>query len=477
MPISAPSTPSEMVLRISSRPSSFAIFASGNLVPRHVVAAHLVGDHLGRVVEHDEAAGPHLVDVRLDGFQIERDEPVDRVRHPVIFALARADHVVGVAAADARREVFIRVDFQAHALEDTGDQVARRQAAVAGLPSEHHFDAVEDHVPKVPNRDAPALSHVEPGMRPAVSRLLVAACAAVLAASGAAAAAPAVPPLPAPCGARVAARFTDASTDGNVHRTTVVLSSTGSVACMLSGFPALVAPSAPGAPLAVGHLTPPREVVLAPGSTAAFGLRYITSQAPVNVPCSLGVVVNGFSAAADGTIPLPACASITQIDVTAYARGTQPPPVASASAPPGDVAPCTVRDLALREVRALPGGQPAPDAIYALQNRATAPCRIAGTINIRLLDANGGAFALRFGIRTMIAILLTLPPGYEASFTVAYAPHPPQRCPASTSIAVFVPGQSEPLTAQSTLMACTGPDVRIGNLRAGIPLPPGSLPG
>jgi len=312
-------------------------------------------------------------------------------------------------------------------------------------------------------------------MRPAASRLLVSVCAAALGASGVAAAAPAAPPLPAPCGARVAVRFTDAATDGNVHRATVVLSSTGSAACTLGGFPALVLPSAHGAPLPAGHLTLPRDVVLAPGSTAAFGLRYTTSQTPAPAPCSLGVVVNGFSAGADGTIPLAACASITQIDVTAYARGTTPPAVATAPASPTGTAPCT--DLALREVRTAPNGEPATDAIYALQNRLTVPCRMAGNVNIRLLDTNGGAFPLRFGVRTMMAILLTLPPGYEASFAVAYAPHAPQRCPASTSIAVFVPGQTEPLTAPSTLMACSGPDVRVGNLRFGIPLAPRVFPG
>lgn len=313
-------------------------------------------------------------------------------------------------------------------------------------------------------------------MTPAVSRLLVAACAAALAATGIAGAAPAVPPLPPPCGAHVAVRFTEAATDANVHRTTVVLSSTGGVACTLRGFPAVVLPSAPGAPLPVGHLTVPRDVVLAPGSTAAFGLRYTTSQATAPAPCSLGVVVNGFSAAADGTIPLAACAGITEIDVTAYANGAKPPAIASAPAPPADIAPCAAHDLAVREVRAAASGEPAPDAIYALQNRGAVPCRIAGNLGIRLLDANGGAFALRFGMRTMIAIVLTLPPGYEASFTVAYAPHAPQRCPASTSIAVFVPGQPEPLTSPSTLMACTGAEIRVGNLRAGVPLAPGMLP-
>jgi Protein of unknown function (DUF4232) len=309
-------------------------------------------------------------------------------------------------------------------------------------------------------------------MTPAVPRLLVAACAAALAATGIAVAAPAAPPLPSPCGAHVAVRFTDAATDANVHRVTVVLSSTGSVACTLRGFPALVLPSAQGAPLPVGHLTLPRDAVLAPGSTAAFLLRYTTSQTDAPAPCSLGVAVNEFSAAADGTIPLAACASITQIDVTAYAHGTTPPAIASAPASPVD-APCA--DLALREVRTYPSGEPAPDAIYAVQNRSAAPCRIAGNVNIRLLDRTGGAFALRFGVRTMLAVLLTLPPGYEASFTVGYAPHPAQRCPVSTSIAVFVPGRTEPLTAPSTLVACSGPDVRVGNLRAGIPLLPGIL--
>ena len=77
----------------------------------------------------------------------------------------------------------------------------------------------------------------------------------------------------------------------------------------------------------------------------------------------------------------------------------------------------------------------------------------------------------------MMAMLLTLPPGYEASFTVGYVPRGAQGCPASTSIAVSMPAQTEPLAAASTIMACTGPEVRVGNLRIGVPLPPGLLPG
>ena len=330
---------------------------------------------------------------------------------------------------------------------------------------------------KVPNRDAAALSHVETGMRIAASRLLVVTCAAAFAASGLTAAAAPAPPLPAPCAARVAVRFTDAATDGNVHRMTIVLSSTGNTACTLRGFPALVLPSAQAAPLPAGHLTTAREVVLAPGSTASFGMRYTTSQAPATAACSLGVTVNGFAAAAEGTIPLAACASITQIDVTSFANGAQPPPVASVPAPAAGAAPCAVQDLTLREIRTVPAGELAPDAIYALQNRGTAPCRIAGAIGIRLLDASGNAFPLRFAVRTTMAMLLTLPPGYEASFTVAYAPHAALSCPASASIAVYVPAQTEPIVAPATIMACTGPEMRVGNLRIGIPLPAGLVPG
>jgi hypothetical protein len=301
--------------------------------------------------------------------------------------------------------------------------------------------------------------------------LLVAACAGTLAVSAADSAAHAVPPLPAPCAERVAVRFTDAATDGDVHRTTIVLSSTGNAACTLRGFPALVLPSAQGAPLPIGHLTVPRDAVLAPGSTAAFGVRYVTSQAVAPAPCSLGVVLNGSSAAADGTLPLAACASITQIDVTSYASGTRPPPVAPVPAPSAGVAPCAAPDLALREVRTGNDAEFAPYAIYALQNRGAAPCRIVGAVGIRLLDASGNAFPLRFAVRTLVAMLLTLPPGYEASFSVAYGPHAPQRCPASASIAVSAPAQTQAVTAPTTLAACTGPEVRVGNLRLGIALP------
>ncbi len=197
--------------------------------------------------------------------------------------------------------------------------------------------------------------------------------------------------------------------------------------------------------------------MLTPSSPAAFELRYVTSQAPATAACSLSVAVNGSTAATDGTIPLAACASITD-----------PPPAA--------VAACAAQDLALREVRTAPAGELASNAVYALQNRGVAPCRIVGPAGIRLFDANGTAFALRFAVRNVMAMLLTLPPGYEASFVVSYVPHAPQLCPVSASITVYLPAQTASLTAPATLAACTGSELRVGNLRLGIPLPAGLIP-
>lgn len=305
-------------------------------------------------------------------------------------------------------------------------------------------------------------------MGTAVSRLLIVLAFAGIASNGVAAAAP-VPPLPPLCTGHVAVRFTDTTTAGSLHGMTVVLTSTGN-ACTLTGFPDLVQPSAQGAPLPVGHLTLPQAVVLAGGTPAAFGVTYVTSQAPADEPCSLGLTVNGVAGSTEGTLPFAACASVTRIDVTAYARGTQRPFEASMVASNMQDPPCAVPDLGLREIRTAPPGTVAPDAIYAFQNRGRAPCTIAGAVGIRLIGPDGSVFPLRFAVRNAMAMVITLAPEHEASFTVAYGPHAPARCPASTSIDVLVPAQATPLRAPATVMACAGSEVRVSNLRSGIPL-------
>src|SRR5207245_6867159 len=98
-----------------------------------------------RVVEDDKPAGAHFVDMLLYRLQIEGDETIDEIGHSVVHALARANHVVGVAASNTRREVLVRVDFPPHMFQDAGDQIAGGETAVSRLPSEHHFDVVEDH--------------------------------------------------------------------------------------------------------------------------------------------------------------------------------------------------------------------------------------------------------------------------------------------------------------------------------------------
>jgi hypothetical protein len=308
-------------------------------------------------------------------------------------------------------------------------------------------------------------------MGAAVSRLVVALAFAGVAARGIATAAP-VPPLPPLCTGHVAVRFTDAATTGNEHGITVVLTSTGN-ACTLAGFPDLVQPSAQAAPLPVGHVTLGQPVVLAAGSPAAFRIRYFTSQTPAAEPCSLSVTANGVAGSTEGTLPFADCASVTQIDVTGYARGTQGPFEAGLVASNVQDAPCEVSDLTLREIRTAPPGALAADAIYAMQNRGRAPCTIVGAVGIRLTGADGKAIPLRFAVRNTMAMVITLVPEHEASFTVAYAPPVPAKCAVSTNIDVFVPTQTTPVRAPATLMACTGAQARVSNVRNGVPLPNG----
>ena len=123
----------------------FRDLRKGHVVPGDVGAPQRTGHRLRCAVEDDKAARPQLSDVRLDGFEVEGDQGVDEIGHSVVPALARANDVVCVAAADARGKVLIRVNFQAHSLENAGNQIARGQAAVPGLAAEHDLDIVEGH--------------------------------------------------------------------------------------------------------------------------------------------------------------------------------------------------------------------------------------------------------------------------------------------------------------------------------------------
>ena len=263
-------------------------------------------------------------------------------------------------------------------------------------------------------------------MGPGTSRLLTsgsvaAALAAAVLAGGSAGAAARPSPVPPPCGSQLAARFTHTATEGAAHRMTVVLTNSGRTACALAGFPALVVPAAPGDPLPVGHLTLLHVVELAPGAEASFELRYTTSQAPAPMACSLSVTVNETSAAAQGTIPLAACAGITQLDVTSFASGVRGLAVPPPPPPPSQLPACLPSELYLREVRTVPAGRPASSAIYALQNRGAA-CRVGGNAALRLLDADAKAFFVRYVPRRATAQLLALAPGAEASLTAGYEP-------------------------------------------------------
>jgi hypothetical protein len=309
-----------------------------------------------------------------------------------------------------------------------------------------------------------------------VSPLVAALLAGALLAGGAAGAAPPVPPLPSVCGSELAARFTETATDGPAHRITVVLTNTGRVACALAGFPALVVPGAPADALPVGHVTLLYVVVIAPGSDASFEVRYVTAAAPAGAACSLSVTVNETGSAAEGTIPLAACASITRIDVTSYALGKHPLAIPPAL-PAGPALPaCLPADLHLREVRTAPAGRLASHAIYALQNRGAA-CRFAAGAALRLLDADAKAISVRYVPRATTAHVVALAPGAEASLTVRYEPPVPASCPPASMVTIGVASDPAAIGASATIMGCAGAVLRVSDLRLGVPLPPGLLRG
>lgn len=309
-----------------------------------------------------------------------------------------------------------------------------------------------------------------------VSPVLAAVFAATLLVGGASAAPLAVPPMPSPCGSQLAARFTDTATDGATHRMTVVLTNTGRIACALAGFPALVVPGAPADPLPVGHITLLYVVVLAPGSEASFEVRYVTSQAPPAAPCSLSVTVNETSNAAEGTIPLAACASITRIDVTSYAIGKRGLAVPPAPPPAPALPACLPADMHLREVRTVPAGRLASRAIYALQNRGAA-CSITDTVVLQLLDADAKAISVRYVPRRTTPHVLALAPGMEASLTVSYEPPVPANCKPAAMVTIGFAPDRTPIPATATIVGCARALVRVSDLRIGIPLPPGLMAG
>jgi hypothetical protein len=138
-------------------------------------------------------------------------------------------------------------------------------------------------------------------------------------------------------------------------------------------------------------------------------------------------------------------------------------PAGSAAAPP-----CASSALALREVTV---GRPPGEALFALENRGDAACRIIGSVGIHLFDAAGAAIPVRFAPRTQMAMLLTLEPGAEASFSVTFAAQPPERCVTAARVEVFLTPQTAPLSMTTSILACTAGPVRVSNLRLGVPPP------
>ena len=142
-------------------------------------------------------------------------------------------------------------------------------------------------------------------------------------------------------------------------------------------------------------------------------------------------------------------------------------PAAAASDPGAAAVPqCATSDLALRQVKSA-ATTPSPDAeaLFALQNAGAASCTVSGGIGIRLFDAQGKPIELRFAVRNTMAMLITLAPGEEATFSVGFAPHPPMDSVTTARIDVYLTPQSAPVSAPAAIAAYGGPAVRVSNLR------------
>ena len=145
--------------------------------------------------------------------------------------------------------------------------------------------------------------------------------------------------------------------------------------------------------------------------------------------------------------------------------GLAAPAVAASEAAAAVVPQCATSDLALRQVKSAATPSPGTEAVFALQNVGAASCTVSGGVGIRLFDAQGRPIELRFAVRNAMPILIALAPGDEASFSVAFAPHPPMESATAARIDVYVTPQSAPASAPATIVAYSGAAVRISNLR------------
>jgi hypothetical protein len=275
---------------------------------------------------------------------------------------------------------------------------------------------------------------------------------------------------------------------GAPHEITVIVSRITGAPCVVANYPQLA--PADGRthpePLVAGRLSPAQSATVGGRTPAAFLVRFATAPAPDSPApsasgegtCALTVFVNG--GVAMGRVRLAtSCASLVALDVSSYATGTAPPVDAVATPSPAAVqSACRTHDLELRDAGADPAGDTMRER-YALQNVGLGACRLSGAVNAVLRDAKGAAIVLQVAPRMTMPMLLTLPRGHDASFTIAFpgsgGPNGEQRCIAAATIAVtLATAPPVPLVAPTHVTACppaTGPGLRITNLQLGVPLP------
>jgi hypothetical protein len=143
---------------------------------------------------------------------------------------------------------------------------------------------------------------------------------------------------------------------------------------------------------------------------------------------------------------------------------------------PPSLQPCAPSELALRDAGRTASGT-GPGTVFALRNLGASPCRLNGGVGVRLYGADGKQIPLQFGPNDLVLRTgLTLAPGEEASFTLAFAPPASSDCATAARIEVVLSGRPSAVAAATALAACPGATATISRLRLGLPLTRASLP-
>ncbi|GAC1578167.1 MAG: hypothetical protein NVS3B7_11720 [Candidatus Elarobacter sp.] len=270
--------------------------------------------------------------------------------------------------------------------------------------------------------------------------------------------------------------------EGDGAATTVfALRNRGPQACRIAGNVGVRLLDERGTPYPIQ--TAPRATMamlltLASGREASFSLGYTRAI----VACPSSAFVEVYVPPQPDPIRVqahvPACTGTgaPQLRVSNLRLGLPPAPVASPvpvariPARPPALPSCRASDFTVRDDGAdtsVGDGRFTAEA-FVLHNDGSA-CTLSGYTRAIFLDAGRNPMPVRFAVRNTLAIMLSVPPGGETAFTVAYASgqNGAARCPASASISITL-DEGPPAIAPAAIPICaasTAQPLHVSNMR------------